>query len=1022
MKNECGCCAAITNLKPVANANRPGLDALHYRIGTHSSWLGAMLARLSSSRLSPLRGLTTRATDDPSIALLDAWATVADILAFYQERIANEGYLRTATERRSVLELARLVGYSLRPGVAASTYLAFTLDKDAHYHIPAGSPARSIPGPGEQMQVFETAETLMARGRWSNLQIRLTQPQTQATIIGSNPARVYLKGIATNLKANDRLLIDFGNSNPLFFLVDTVTTEPERERTLVTLQAVSTKQRVSDALSDWQAAQAAASIKSLIGTKSKPGLVTQLANKLASAKNDDEIQSFLESDFLPKASQLNDAVEVSALQPLIKSIEVFLPTKAGAVVVNTAADRNQILLDALSLSPSTQPAQAAQLKRDLATAFNQQSGQLLSVIGEFNMAAREKLPRALAQAPALLSNNIKVYAMRGQASLLGHQHPGKPKYKKDGDGMLELEEFTPINLRGVWPSTRNLGKIIPLEGANETIKPASYLLIERPNLPFESATPINKKFMVRRVVETNVYELPIFGVTYKINEVTLPENQGWLTSTEIRSASDCDALLHRTLVYTQSEELTLAEEPLPEDVCGQLPLELAEFYEDLEPGRWVMITGERVLPAGITVPASELAMLKAVNHDVKKILPIDGARVLSELPDDRLHTFLTLAENLKYCFKRDTVKIYANVVKATHGETRREVLGSGQASQALQQFTLKQAPLTYVADANPTGALSTLHVFVNDVEWHETDALAALQPQERNFIIKTDDEGKSTIVCGNGKQGARLPTGIENVQARYRSGIGKAGNLKSGQISQLGGGLLGVKEVINPLAATGGADPETRDQARRNAPLAVMALDRLVSARDYADFARTFAGIAKAYAVELPSGLIHLTVAGLDDMQLEPSSDLWRNLRAALRRYGDPQQAFELKLRELKLLVFSANVSIHPDYQWAKVEPRLRAALLNHFSFDRRELGQGATLGEAISVMQRLAGVEYVDVDVFGGVPEKDGEGKVQTPSDISATIVAMTNASPRVTAQPNQLVYFTPAVPETMILQEVKP
>ena len=54
--------------------------------------------------------------------------SLGDVLTFYQERIANESYLRTATERLSVLELARLIDYQLRPGVAASTYLAFTLE------------------------------------------------------------------------------------------------------------------------------------------------------------------------------------------------------------------------------------------------------------------------------------------------------------------------------------------------------------------------------------------------------------------------------------------------------------------------------------------------------------------------------------------------------------------------------------------------------------------------------------------------------------------------------------------------------------------------------------------------------------------------------------------------------------------------------------------------------------------------------------------------------------------------------
>ena len=58
--------------------------------------------------------------------------------------------------------------------------------------------------------------------------------------------------------------------------------------------------------------------------------------------------------------------------------------------------------------------------------------------------------------------------------------------------------------------------------------------------------------------------------------------------------------------------------------------------------------------------------------------------------------------------------------------------------------------------------------------------------------------------------------------------------------------------VLEP--ASGGAGKETRDQARKNAPLAVMALDRLVSVQDYEDFARVFAGIGKARAVELSDG------------------------------------------------------------------------------------------------------------------------------------------------------------------------
>src|SRR6266446_4589341 len=173
MNENCGCCKGIERLTPVTRLNRPGLNALGYRVGTHGSFLETMKARLSNLELPPelfeagagpspeqarpLLSLTTRVSSDPSIALLDAWATVADVLTFYQERIANEGYLLTATERRSILELARLIGYAVRPGVASTVYLAYTLDEDRSstppkptaVTIPAGARAQSVPGPGE---------------------------------------------------------------------------------------------------------------------------------------------------------------------------------------------------------------------------------------------------------------------------------------------------------------------------------------------------------------------------------------------------------------------------------------------------------------------------------------------------------------------------------------------------------------------------------------------------------------------------------------------------------------------------------------------------------------------------------------------------------------------------------------------------------------------------------------------------------------------------------------------------------
>src|SRR5579863_993032 len=162
----CGCCAGTGDQTPQLITNRPALSSIAYRVGTYSTFNASMLADLSGSDFPILSLLRTRDPSDFSIALLDAWAVALDILTFYQERFANEAFLRTAVDQRSVFELARLVGYVPSPGVAASAVLAFTLSSATgspdNVLIPAGTRVQSVPGPGQTPQVFETSADLVA--------------------------------------------------------------------------------------------------------------------------------------------------------------------------------------------------------------------------------------------------------------------------------------------------------------------------------------------------------------------------------------------------------------------------------------------------------------------------------------------------------------------------------------------------------------------------------------------------------------------------------------------------------------------------------------------------------------------------------------------------------------------------------------------------------------------------------------------------------------------------------------------
>lgn len=51
--------------------------------------------------------------------------------------------------------------------------------------------------------------------------------------------------------------------------------------------------------------------------------------------------------------------------------------------------------------------------------------------------------------------------------------------------------------------------------------------------------------------------------------------------------------------------------------------------------------------------------------------------------------------------------------------------------------------------------------------WRRVPTLENSRPDDRVFVLITNDDGTSTVTFGDGKQGARLPTGTEKITATY---------------------------------------------------------------------------------------------------------------------------------------------------------------------------------------------------------------------------------------------------------------
>jgi predicted phage baseplate assembly protein len=288
-----------------------------------------------------------------------------------------------------------------------------------------------------------------------------------------------------------------------------------------------------------------------------------------------------------------------------------------------------------------------------------------------------------------------------------------------------------------------------------------------------------------------------------------------------------------------------------------------------------------------------------------------------------------------------------------------------------------------VPAANADGAASTLEVFVNDVQWHEADGFFAAGPRDRQFITRTSDDGKTTVEFGDGKTGARLPTGVANVRATYRKGIGVSGNVKAGQLSLLMTRPLGVSRVTNPVPASGGADPEPLESARANAPLGLLTLGRIVSLGDYQDFARAFAGIAKALATWTWDGQargIFVTVSGPDGAEVPADGLTCQQLLAAMQAAGDPRVRLRVATFTPAPFSLTAALKIDPDYQTSLVAPQVEQALRDAFSFAARDFGQPVALSEIYAVISNVPGIIAAEISALYRVSDTPG---------LSPTLVA---------------------------------
>ena len=275
------------------------------------------------------------------------------------------------------------------------------------------------------------------------------------------------------------------------------------------------------------------------------------------------------------------------------------------------------------------------------------------------------------------------------------------------------------------------------------------------------------------------------------------------------------------------------------------------------------------------------------------------------------------------------LQTYFNLLPVTRGKTvANEVLGSGDATRVAQDFTLKNAPVTYLQDAasvSGTDYSSTVRVWVNGVQWTEVQSFYGQETDAQVFVTNEDVAGKTHVAFGDGICGARLPTGPNNVTASYRYGSGALAPT-AGSLTAVLKPWPGLRSVANPVAVGGGADPDAPSKIRQLAPQSVLTFGRAVSADDFEVIAAQAPGVTRATAA-----------FGFDPIQQRPRITVWvgddqnavASATSAIAAAADPNRLPSVTAAIRIQITLSLSIVVLPKYQADTVQTAVYGALLD---------------------------------------------------------------------------------------------
>jgi hypothetical protein len=925
-------------------------------------------------RVKDRTGDAWKGTDpnDFGLAIIEAFAYMGDMLGYYIDRVANESYLLTATQRDSLLNLASMYGYTPSNYVSASVPL--TMTNNAGYRGSLGG------------AILETGT------------------------IDSVTKAGYAKIIVPNdhpFEVNDKVIVGEIPSS----LDTTLGGEPITFYTSVYNGTYNVKYVGYDTYGSnviwYRPASAIGSIVSGSGlfTVTMPaGSVSTSFVEFSPAVGQKVVISGSTStgDGYNGIWSVDTVTDSTSTTPASFTVN----TTAAAAEINFANDSGTDFTYSYDYAKDIVVGQKVGIS-GVRSASNNSGG--VPTLTHFNFAS--------ATVTAAKSKNATINVVSGSGSAVTF----------NSSKAFEVNDIVSIYGISSTPNNNDASPGVEYNVANVVISAVTVveagITVVTPDtlginqVKFTSAShlfEVGDYVTISGVVPTvyNMEEVRIISTTTN----TFTVNASWTEAFESGPSSAAKATMYRfTAPGTSSESATSSGVAVCKQftvaqgantnpgafVAGGTPLvspltggtatvTSAEiYYADLPvvvlngTAGYVLNEGSTTVPEGSQVVAD----IQAESGTQRVVFSTQSDLVLAYRSTDTV-----------YAFHGEDISFRAENAAVGLSDIAGKLLGLSNGT-ANQEFPLDE-------DNVPVGSIQ---IFVKESgtwnEWTQVEHLQDYGPTDNVFQVSVSGTGVVNVNFGEGVSG-RIPPQDSEIKTVYIAGGGTIGNVGVGTLTKWDYIPLDEEEiranvtVTNYLPATGGSDPETDNSIRYNAPRALRTLNRAVTLEDFSNLSLTVGGVGKANAVADSRSSVTVYIAPTDDGREVPG------FVGALDNPGEQTagmnsliDAVELYLSDKVQIGTTVTVlapvytavslgilySVLPNYQSAVVETNIKKYLVESFSYENMGFAEVLTPEEVEFKLRQVPGVSNIRLDAMH---RAGGSGRNSIVADADEILV----------------------------------